>query len=450
MREALRAHRIVAVSVFIAILAIGISPGPALANQKGWVVQYGTPIRDAAGGVAVDGHDVYIAGTTDGAFPGEINAGAGGDVYIRKYNSQGQLQWTDQFGTPAVDNLGAGNVSARRHRVVVGGTVRGKLPGQAEFGLTDGFLRAYDHHGSVRWTYQFGTPGDDIVRSVAIARDGSVVAVGHTTGQLGSQPNAGLTDAFVMLMNRDGTLRWLRQFGTTGVDEAIGVAVTEHAIFVSGTSNGTFPGNAPARDFDGFVARLTLDGDFEWVSQFGTPAFDAFWKVGVAGSMIFVQGHTMGTFPGETHLGGAWDGVVAALGSEGQLLWARHFGSAGCDNMVGLAVDREGAVVVGNIRATLSANLACGGTSSDALAQKFDVYGNVLWTLEIATPVFDNLQGVALKGKDVYLAGITDGDVGGPNAGIRDAFLIRFRPQPEHGGQHADDDDCDGEDQDDE
>ncbi|MGH7345419.1 MAG: hypothetical protein ACREK4_10935 [Candidatus Rokuibacteriota bacterium] len=180
----------------------------------------------------------------------------------------------------------------------------------------------------------------------------------------------------MMRLNRDGTVRWLRQFGTSGVDEAIGVAVTAHAIYVSGTSNGTFPGNTPAGDFDGFVARLTLDGEFEWITQFGTSAFDAFWKVGVAGSMIFVQGHTMGTFPGETHLGGTWDGVVAALGTEGQLLWARQFGSAGCDQFVGLAVDRAGAVVVGNIRGVLQANLACGAASTDALAQKFDVYGH--------------------------------------------------------------------------
>ncbi|MGH7305886.1 MAG: hypothetical protein ACRELZ_21585 [Candidatus Rokuibacteriota bacterium] len=180
--------------MFVAILAISISPGPALANQKGWVVQYGTPVRDAAGGVAVDGHDVYIAGGTDGAFPGETNAGAG-DVYIRKYNSRGELQWVDQFGTPGIDNVGAGNLSARRNRAAVAGTVRGALPGQTWAGLTDGYVRAYDRHGNVLWTYQFGSPEDDNVRSVAIARDGSVVAVGHTTGQLGSEPKAGQTDA---------------------------------------------------------------------------------------------------------------------------------------------------------------------------------------------------------------------------------------------------------------
>lgn len=211
--------------------------------------------------------------------------------------------------------------------------------------VNDAFLRSYDRDGNVLWTRQFGTTGNDTVRSVAIAKDGSIFVSGQTAGQLGDT-SFGMTDAFVMRLDRDGTVLWLRQFGTSGADEAIGVTVTAHAVYVSGTTSGGFPGFASAGDFDAFVARLTLDGDIEWLTQFGAPMSDNAWKIGVAGRTVFVGGNTSGEFPGEISWGG-FDAFVAALGRDGELRWVRQFGSAGTDNAPGLAVDHEGAVAAG-------------------------------------------------------------------------------------------------------
>jgi hypothetical protein len=48
-----------------------------------WTHQFGTPANDIVAGLATDGTDVYVAGSTEGAFPGNVNAG-GADAYLAR------------------------------------------------------------------------------------------------------------------------------------------------------------------------------------------------------------------------------------------------------------------------------------------------------------------------------------------------------------------------------
>ena len=424
------------------MMLVGLAvPASAPAGEAGWTVQFGTPANDRATGVAARGRSVYVAGVTAGSLPGQVSAGAA-DVFVARFNSRGELRWIRQFCTPGADTTTNGSLQVRDGLVVVGGDTAGTLPEQTSAGGRDAFVRAYDRHGEVRWTVQFGSVADDQVRGVAIARDGSIFVVGDTNGQLPNQTSAGGLDAFVMRLDPDGTVRWLRQFGTPGADTAIGVAVTKGALYVAGATDRAFPGEANLGGFDTFLARLTLDGDFEWITQFGTTGTDAAWKVGVADSTVFVAGHTLGVFPGETALGQS-DGFVAAFRRDGQLKWVRQFGTTGCDQMFGLAVDDEGAVVAGDVGGTTMPNQALCQVNPDGSARKYDDDGNVVWTIQLGTPVVDRVNAVALKGDDVYLVGTTAGDLGGPNAGLNDAFVTRIpaptRPDDDGAGDEDDD-----------
>ena len=407
----------------ITTAGLAVLTTPTLATHLGWMLQFGTAAFDNANSVAVHGRDVYVAGATSGVL-GETNAGLQ-DVYVRSYDSDGNLQWTRQFGTPGMDQTTGGTLRAHGNGVIVAGFVRGALAGHTWAGNNDAFVRAYDQKGEAQWTLQFGTPENEAVRSVAIADDGSIFISGQTRGQLTDRPNEGLADAYAARLNPDGTIRWLRQFGTSGTDEAIGLAVSDDAIYVTGTTAGALPGNINAGDSDNFVARLTLEGDFEWITQFGTPAFDALWKVDVVGPMLFVGGNTQGEFPGEVASGG-FDAVVAALDCSGRVLWVRQFGGSGNDLALGLAADGEGAVAVGRVGGFLFPGPP--DPEADAFARKYDAEGNVLWSIQFGTTAFENTQDVALKGGDAYLVGTTTGSMPGfSNAGLQDGFVSRIR-----------------------
>lgn len=158
-----------------------------------WGRQFGTATFDSANGIVADaGGTVYLVGSTWGSLDGPLTGTA--DAFVRSYDAVGALRWALQFGaTPATG--GAGIAIDAWQNVLVAGTTSGVLEG-ANIGGADAFVRKFDADGNVRWTRQFGTGSDDIAEAVATAADGTIYAVGMTEGALGA-PHAGAWDVFV-------------------------------------------------------------------------------------------------------------------------------------------------------------------------------------------------------------------------------------------------------------
>lgn len=102
-----------------------------------WTRQFGTSTSDQANAVAVDASGVYVAGYTRGTLPGQTSAGSW-DVFLRKYDAAGREVWTRQFGTSAFDVAFA--VAADPSGVYVAGGTDGTFPGQTNAGGADAFL----------------------------------------------------------------------------------------------------------------------------------------------------------------------------------------------------------------------------------------------------------------------------------------------------------------------
>jgi hypothetical protein len=95
---------------------------------------------------------VYVAGVTSGTFPGESSSGDA-DIFVRKYNSDGDEIWTRQFGTSELDFVGkvqgGGGISVDSSGVYVARqTSRATFPDQTSEGGVDAFLAklAVDDH----------------------------------------------------------------------------------------------------------------------------------------------------------------------------------------------------------------------------------------------------------------------------------------------------------------
>jgi hypothetical protein len=161
-----------------------------------------------------------MTGTTTG---GLVGANAGDlDVFVRKYNADGGVLWTRQFGTGGSDYVYAIAVDAAG-RAIVAGSVYGSLAGSLG-GEADAFVRKYDADGGEVWTRQFGTSEFDEAFGVAVDGAGHVYVVGGTAGDLEGS-STGSADAFVRTYDADGGVLWTRQFGTSDGELAWHVAV---------------------------------------------------------------------------------------------------------------------------------------------------------------------------------------------------------------------------------
>ena len=221
-----------------------------------WTHQFGSPAWDRANGVTVDRQgNIIVAGATQGALPGQT-LGGDWDAYLKKLSPAGAELWTSQFGSPAPDEAlalavdGAGNI-------FVAGSTDGALPGQTRAGLNDAFARKLSPAGAEIWTVQFGTPLSDEAFGIAVDRTGNAFMAGITEATLPGQTSAGAYDAFVRKLSPAGVELWTRQFGSPESEAANGVALDGSGnIFVVGHTYGAFPGYANAGSWDAFVVRL--------------------------------------------------------------------------------------------------------------------------------------------------------------------------------------------------
>lgn len=107
------------------------------------------------------------------------------------------------------------------------------------------------------WTRQFGTSGADEAQGVALDSGGNAYVVGWVFRALPQQASSGTVDAFVRKYDALGNEVWTRQLGTDDTDLALAVAVdgTGHAHAV-GSTRGTLPGQASAGSRDAVIVKV--------------------------------------------------------------------------------------------------------------------------------------------------------------------------------------------------
>ncbi len=252
--------------------------------------------------LAVDSHgNLFVAGVTMSALEG---APAGGkDVFVRKYDSNGEPVWARQVGSTGDDEVGGIAVSPEAHVVVVGSTA-GDLSGPS-LGGKDAFLWALRQDGQDDWAAQFGSAADDGASAVA-SRGGHTYVAGWTQGDLAAE-SGGEEDLFVREFDRNGLPLIALQFGGSSAELPTDVALDGARLhIVAGIRSTSEDGSAAAdaRVFTYANGRITPG------RTLGSDAFD--WPTGMAlgrSGELFVVGSTLGALQGEQL--GAGDAFVA-------------------------------------------------------------------------------------------------------------------------------------------
>ena len=334
----------------------------------------------------------------------------------------------DQFGTASFD-VGRALATDSSKNVYVAGQVGAALPGQTGVGSYDGYLRKYTSSGSLDWTRQFGTAGDDDAYSVAVDSSGNIYVAGRTSSTLADcSPapcsTAGGRDAFVRQYTASGSVGWTRQLGTASSDETTGLAVAGNYVYVAGQTTGAFAGYTnTAADINGFVRQYGTDGTEGWTRQLQGTQTDGTetWTtdnsaddIGVDGSgNVYVSGTENGTLdscspaPCPDTGGDSYDGFVRQYTSSGTIGWTRVFGptTAANTNWVVVAVDGSGNVDVGGgTHGALPGSTSSGG--EDAFVRQYTSAGGLVWERQFGTTVDDDVELLAVDSTgNIYAAG---------------------------------------------
>lgn len=241
-------------------------------------------------GIAVDGNGNayvtgYFTGTADFGAAGQLNATGGNEIFISKYDQNGNELWAQPAGSSTGNDEGRGIAVSAAGEVFVTGIFQdfadfgGAGSINSNQGSLDIFVAHYDVSGFGQWVVPSGGNGQDEGFDIAIDPSGHPIAVGWFTGNanfgLTGLTSNGLTDGFVAKYDSsNGNVFWSRQVGDTGNDEAASVVIdpagwpTLVGSFEGSVTLGSTTINASGQN-DIYVAQFDGEGNDKWLKQAG-------------------------------------------------------------------------------------------------------------------------------------------------------------------------------------
>ena len=414
-------------------------PGPVLGEAQ----QIGTTGIDLVFGSTVDSEgNVYVGGGTSGSLTGP-NLGSG-DAWLAKLDSNGNQLWSEQFGTAGVETALA--LANDGSNIYIVGDTSGDLANTNQGGR-DIYLTKFDSDGNQQWIQQFGSASFDQSFRVTTDSRGDIYMIGYSLGDLGGTNNntgqnffktteakqsttVQTTDSFVAKFDSDGNQQWIQKLGNVELDDSYGIATDKDGnVFVGGVTTGNFEGEN-AGMYDGWLVKLDNDGQLEWVEQFGSPDYEFLWDLDTdSEGNVYATGWTLGDLGGEN--AGSYDAWVTKYDSDGNQLWIEQFGTEGDDGIGsfygsgGIEVDSND-----NIFLTGYTESDLGGPNAgsyDAWAAKYDSNGNQLWLQQFGTPDYDVGNNVIADNTgSIYVTGLTEGSLGDLNAGSVDGWVAKL------------------------
>lgn len=386
-------------------------------NEEGklvWVQELGTLNRQIycyAVAVDTDGN-VYASGTfyQQAVFgKGQINettlSGVVNDIFIAKYNSDGQLLWAINEGGDGDDNPGARDLKVdAAGNIFITGSFYGEVTfGQGGINETlllgeslDIFTAKYDTNGKLQWVKKEGGTGADSGRSIELDSDGNIFIMGNyfNLAVFGKDSDKETTlnnvneSAFIAKYDANGNFLWARSpyDNYLGVDISGDIAIDKDNSLIF---TGSFLGGAVFIDSEGIetvligkggeelvLVKYTNDGEFIWATTAESTGDDRGFCLALdEQSNIFLGGYYGADIKfgeGErnatayTHTG-SFDAFIAKFNSQGEFIWANRTVGDNHEVIEDIGIDRNGdAYVIGFIMG--NATLGQGDASETNLA----------------------------------------------------------------------------------
>jgi hypothetical protein len=229
--------------------------------------------------------NAYVAGAS-------YFANTSGQSTLWKVDATGSIVWmrstqflaSSQFTSVAVDGLG--NAYSAGH-------ARTGSPSSYV-----GIVRKFNSDGDVLWTRQFGAMLDLQSRAITTDLFGNVFITGVVSGDL-DEKNSGNFDAFIRKYDSSGNLLWSKLLGSSAYEEGLDVTTDAFgAVYITGYTDGNLGGVSFAAH-DIFVAKYDANGNRLWVYQTGASGEDLGNSItGPIGDSLYVAGFGSGTLGG--------------------------------------------------------------------------------------------------------------------------------------------------------
>ncbi|MEK6749239.1 MAG: putative Ig domain-containing protein [Pseudomonadota bacterium] len=309
-------------------------------------------------------------------------------AYVRTIgNAYGVADGADAVLSSVVDN--AGNffiVGTYRYTVdFSGGGVDPKVSGQSN----NAFVTKTNVDGTHAWSWTAASDSLGVAADIKVDTNGNAIVVGYFSGTAdfgGVSLSAQGTSAFVVKLNSNGKLIWVRQIDDAsgnGAERINAVSLDRLGnVYVVGTTDATQVDFDPTAGLDVrdkiglvdlFVSRLNTDGSYAWTYRAGDiDGIAQGISLSVSGDgHVFFAGQFQGSvdfgLPSgnikRVSIGRTYDGFVASLNSSGTFGWVWTINDAGNGIVKYLRADETGVNLLGAVEDSATVDFNPLGTS---------------------------------------------------------------------------------------
>ena len=332
-----------------------------------WAKKAGGTDFDFGNSIAVDANgNSYVTGY----FSGSANFGTTTltssseyytEIYVAKLDINGNWLWANKAGGTGWDYGYGIAVDANGNSYVTGAFAESAIFGTTTLtssGGSDIFVAKLDSSGNWLWAKQAGGTDYDDGYGIVVDINGNSYVTGifySSNCSFGSTTltSSGGSDIFVAKLDINGNWLWAKQAGGTSGDSGNGIAVDANGnSYITGgfkesaTFGTTTLTSSGYYDYDIFVTKLDIDGNWLWAKQAGGTGDEGSNSIAVDanGNSYITSGFEESVNFGTTTLtsSGYLDIFVAKIDHNGNWLWAKQAGGAIDDCGYGIALDANG------------------------------------------------------------------------------------------------------------
>ena len=338
------------------------------------------------------------------------------DIFIAKYDPSGNCLWVKNAGGKG-DDYGLGiSADALENRYITGfftGTATFGTIQITAYDNYDIFIAKYDLNGNCLWAEHAGGSSDDIGSGISVDANGNSYVTGsfYGTATFGTFQLSSPTSSAIFIAKYDpaGNCLWADQAGGTiqNSGESISIDANGNSYitgwFYINATFGTVQLNSIGA-YDIFIAKYNSNGNFVWVKQAGSNGNFGDEGRGIsvdANGNSYVTGYFADTAKfGTTKLTsyGGRDIYIAKYDLNGKFLWAKNAGGTGDDFGQGISIDANGnSYITGYFTNTakFGATPLTGYGGRDIFIAKYDLNGNFLWAKNAGGTGDDFGQGIS-------------------------------------------------------
>lgn len=416
------------------ILVVSLLEIQAQAPTIEWQKCLGGSDFDLIGSVIQTNDSGYIIGGSTYSMDGDVVSNNGlSDFWIAKLNDLGNLEWTNNFGGSAADDIHTVLQSIDGGYVLAGSTYSMDGDVSGNNGLTDYWIVKLDTLGNIEWQRNLGGTSFDEAYSLISTTDGGYILAGTTSSNdLDVSGHNGFTDYWVVKLDGLGNIAWQKCIGGSGEENArCVIQCADKGYVVAGYSTSMDLDSLNNKgDDDYYVVKLDSNGNSLWHKNFGGSASDeAHSVIQTIDGGYLVAGFSQSNDSDVVSNNGLIDYWIIKLDSLGNLTWQTSIGGTDYDYAYSVISLNDSNFLIAGGSLSNNGDVSGNHGDSDAWLVKLSSTGNIIWQKSIGGDFYDVATSIIQTTDGSYLvAGETvsnNEDVSG-NHGEYDLWLIKL------------------------